>query len=574
MNATHPNSNSREYQRQTIDAQIKSLEDSIRALRLQRNALAPISSLPPEIIAAIFSFLPHMLSATTPPKRPDPLAWLRYSHVCHQWREIALNQPLLWSHVDFANISWAGAAKILARAKLVPLYLEARFLGDHWDNAQFSAFQEELQFHVSHIRHLLISANRQSLHKALEGLVSPAPTLESLSLSGERKQPRTVVPATLFGGMRPRLSSLELSKCDISWKSSLLKGLRCLEMRSPSADMRPSLSVWLDALAEMQQLKMLTLHSASPIAPRVPFDVSRTVTLPLLTHLDISSSSKYCALALAHFDLPSLTSLCLKAIIHFPLEHNDDVQKLLTYVARHAHGPQDTQPLQSALVFNRGKYIDILAWTVPDIDVDVHDPLTLISTTLPTRVALSFKSNDWYAIRGARTETIWKAMSALPLDSLATLILKDSMPGPGEVWLPNAPKWPLLRRVRLIRNAAYEFSDWLLADKGGCENPLLPSLKELVLVECYFFKFCDTLMMRVEQGVPLEMLDLRTCYTNRDYSAAVRLLSEIVVDVLGPEEADEARSQIISTWDGLTCGPFVGHESYDNADESDTDDEN
>ena len=249
MIPTHVNLNSREYQFHAIDVQINSLEDSIRVLRLQRNALAPISSLPPEIIAAIFSFLPHMLSAISPSKKPDPLAWLRVSHVCHQWREIALNQPLLWNHVDFTNISLAGAVKILTWAKMAPLYLEARCLGDHWDNAQFSAFQEELQFRVFRIRHLLISANPQRLRKTLEGLVSPAPTLKCLSLSSEGKWPRVAITETLFGGTTPRLSSLELSKCDISWKSSLLKGLRCLEIRSPST--RPSLTVWLGALNEM-----------------------------------------------------------------------------------------------------------------------------------------------------------------------------------------------------------------------------------------------------------------------------------------------------------------------------------
>jgi hypothetical protein len=199
--------NSREHQRQAIDAEIKSLEDSIQALKHRRNALAPVSSLPPEIIAAIFSFLPHMLSAISPHKKPDPLIWLRVSHVCHQWRDIALNLPVFWSHVDFTNISSAGAAEILARAKTVPLYLEARCVGSHWDNAQFRAFQEEFQLRVSHIRHLFISAKLQHIFNTLKGLVSPAPTLESLSLSNAEEQTYITDPVlkTLFGGTTPRL---------------------------------------------------------------------------------------------------------------------------------------------------------------------------------------------------------------------------------------------------------------------------------------------------------------------------------------------------------------------------------
>jgi hypothetical protein len=568
MNPTHPSLNSREHQLQAIDAQIKFLEDSIRALRHQRNALAPVSSLPTEIITIIFSFLPHMLSAISPHKKRDPLVWLRVSHVCHQWRDIALNQPVFWSHVDFTNISSEGAAEILARAKTVPLYLEARGLGSHRDNTQFSAFQEELRSCVSRIRHLLISAKPQYLRKSLDGLVSPAPTLNRLSLSSERKWPRVVVPETLFGGKMPSLSTLELSNCDISWESSLLKGLQCLEIGSLSANARPSLPVWLDALNEMQQLKALTLHSASPIAPPIDpvVEVERTVTLPFLTHLHISSSANNCALVLAHLNLPALTWLCVEAIVHFP--HDNDMQNLLPYVVRHAHGHQDTQPLQSALVFEKGKYIDILAWIMPNIDDDLHDPLALLPTTLPARVALSLTSKEgWYTL-GPGIETTCTVIEALPLDDLVTLIVKDSMSSLHlrEVSLPSSPKWPLLRRVRLAGDDVFCFLDWLREDEGGCENPLLPSLKELVLVDCYLYDnvtlcLCNALLKRVEQGVPLEMLDLRTCCPDSSYPAAVRMLSEIVVDVLGPEETVDARSQIISIWDGLS--PFVGHENSD-----------
>jgi hypothetical protein len=118
--------------RQALDAEIRSLEESIlesmgvlSTLRHRRNVLAPVSSLPTEVITPIFSFV--RLSGTPQPgKKPDHLAWLYVSHVCHHWREIALDLPLFWSHVDFTNLTLAGAAEILARAKMAPLHLEAR----------------------------------------------------------------------------------------------------------------------------------------------------------------------------------------------------------------------------------------------------------------------------------------------------------------------------------------------------------------------------------------------------------------------------------------------------------------
>ena len=117
-----------ELSQQAIDAEIKSLEESIRALKHRRNALSPVSSLPPEMIAAIFSFLclPVTPSLDDCGTRKYHLARLCVSHVCHQWREITLNQPLLWSHVDFNALSLTGAVETLVRAKSAPLYLKAR----------------------------------------------------------------------------------------------------------------------------------------------------------------------------------------------------------------------------------------------------------------------------------------------------------------------------------------------------------------------------------------------------------------------------------------------------------------
>ena len=121
---------SRELSQQAIDAKIKALEEffmeSVRVLRLERNAHAPISSLFPKVFAAIFSLLCLHEQPSLGGKPGYNLARIRLSHVCHQWRELALNQPLLWSHVDLSSAGSRG--EILARAKSAP-YLEAK---DSW----------------------------------------------------------------------------------------------------------------------------------------------------------------------------------------------------------------------------------------------------------------------------------------------------------------------------------------------------------------------------------------------------------------------------------------------------------
>jgi hypothetical protein len=58
-------SSSWQYQQRAIDAEIKSLEVSLRALRQRRNTLSPISSLPAEVIAGIFLLRVYLISGLT-----------------------------------------------------------------------------------------------------------------------------------------------------------------------------------------------------------------------------------------------------------------------------------------------------------------------------------------------------------------------------------------------------------------------------------------------------------------------------------------------------------------------------
>ena len=550
---------SREHFQQAIDLEIKSLEESIQVLKSRRNAYSAVSSLPPEVFAAIFSTL-CLPGTSSLDGKPDTHLAQVVSHVCHQWREIVLNQPLLWSHVNFATLSPVGAAEMLVRAKSTPLFFEASLYGIRHNDVRFFTFRRELQARLPYLRQLRTTAGRMDLDETFKEIVSPAPTLEYLSLSshGIRKNRlkwgRSVIPDALFNGSTPRLSCLELSYCNISWKSPLLKGLKYLKILTPSKYGRPKLADWLGALDEMSQLVTLTLHSASPIAPSVQFDVERTVTLPSLTRLDILANLDDCALALAHLDLPALTWLCLAAS---SLSDNSDFQQLLPHVARHAHGPHDTQPLQSMLICRKHCHVNILAWSLPDVDVEVHDPPTLLSMT---RVALSFRSNDWIDC----TPILDKVMAVLPLDGLVTLATHDdntcgNFPTVTQsFWLHFSPKWPLLKRVRLSRHVARGFIEMLLEDDGGRERPLLPSLTELTLVgcspSCELSTLYDTLMKRVEQGVPMEMLHLSMCDCCESWFQS---LTEIVVDILGPEESTGELEQ--SMWETVARGPFDIH---------------
>ncbi|KAH8992364.1 hypothetical protein EDB92DRAFT_1857440 [Lactarius akahatsu] len=148
-------------------------------------------------------------------------------------------------------------------------------------------------------------------------------------------------------------------------------------------------------------------------------------------------------------------------------------------------------------------------------------------------------------------------MEALPLDGLVTLTAHGKSSTSPQLWLYHGPKWPLLWLVRLTPSAAHAFNEALLEDNGGRESLLLQSLTKLVLIDTALIDItptarliCDALMKRVEQGVPLEILDLRTCLAT---SCAVELFSEIVVNVLGPEKTVASHKQAESLFRHLVA---------------------
>jgi hypothetical protein len=328
----------------------------------------------------------------------------------------------------------------------------------------------------------------------------------------------------------------------------------------------------------MPQLKTLILFKASPIAlpdALLSSSVKRAVTLPSLTHFEMTPFARDCGLALAHLVLPAL--ITLRIIAESCYLDGSDVPELLPHVARHAHGPQHTQPIQSAFVRSQSIGVEIFAWSERDVDMPNDSPF--FGTMYSARVELSLMNIKWSP--GTHTSVFDAVMAALPLSSLMELTTEKSTRLNKQFWLRHTPQWPLLRCMRLGNCAARGFREMLLAeDDGGRESPLLPSLTKLVLVNSELsvirtLHLCDALMKRVEQGVPLETLDLSTCLAS---SHSFGLLSEIVVEVLGPEEAldSEPESQMISRRNSTTRGRFVEDSNSEVEDyyEDDLDSEN
>jgi hypothetical protein len=554
---------------QAMDDEINSFQESLRALKARRNVLSPISRLPPEILAAIFSFLPSSAWVTN----AGNLARICVAHVCRRWRETALNHSRLWSDINFSKLTSAGMAEIFARTQRTPLHLEVDV--GRWRAGQFDTFVEQLEAHISHTRYLSISGH---LHTPLSQVISSAPTLEFLSLSHyDRYSARPHVnPVNLFNCIAPRLTILALENCDIRWNSPLLNGLRTLKIRGSSPETRPGLEDWLDALTEMPQLEMLILHSATPFALRAAPLISeplRTVTLFSLTEFHISASARDCTLALAHLVLPALTLLHVHAESRGLGEgDDDDVHLLIPYVSRYVYGQQGAEPLRNILICGERKRAMVVAWTMSDTDTKASVPNTLFRASGASCLLFSATCGSW---NHQMTTAIFDAfLTLLPVNSVSTLTSRNRARLSREFWLSNASRWALLEQVFLVPTAFMAFRH-MLAEDTPHDGPRLPLLTKITLVDITLTPFKtlhlrNMLINRVEQGVPLEVLDLRTCVAT---DRAIQLLREVVVDVQEPQAKGTTRMPMdepaFFSWNGgIRCCcdeiEYDYYERYDN----------
>lgn len=87
----------------------------------ERNSSAPIMRIPPEILVKIFvhyqnTFFLHW----------NPEEWIKVTHVCHFFRQVALASPTLWSRIYFRSGDQTktylrGLKEYLLRSKQAPL---------------------------------------------------------------------------------------------------------------------------------------------------------------------------------------------------------------------------------------------------------------------------------------------------------------------------------------------------------------------------------------------------------------------------------------------------------------------
>lgn len=270
-----------------------------------------INLLPPDIVRLIFDYATLNESSLL-----WNLDWMRYTaHVCAPWRRVALDHAVLWKYISIDVPSWVIEEKI-RRSKVAPLTVTVDLSKP--SNIDFSSLWRT----IPRICDLSIKSkfwDREPLRgPAFPELNIIAECLEQFSLNLQHRADRPrddILPWRIFAGGTPKLRSLHLQDCGLTWDSPFLAGLTSLHLNNSPSTARPSLAEVISALDNMRNLEKLVLHH---ILPSVIPDINaipihrRARTLPSLTLLDIVSTAPECTQLIQHFAFPSLASATFK----------------------------------------------------------------------------------------------------------------------------------------------------------------------------------------------------------------------------------------------------------------------
>ncbi|TFY52591.1 hypothetical protein EVG20_g10488 [Dentipellis fragilis] len=323
---------STEEARTTLTLEIDAVTSLLCSLRTRYNTLAPVSYLPTEVLAHIF----EIVEVLEPPfydrlysRRPS-LGWLRATHVCRQWRSVALGHPYLWSDIVI-NFGTKMADTYLQRSRMYPVVLSS--------NTQSGTLRPLLEAgravagmikqHMCHIRKFSIVATTVKGGLSISpSLSAAAPVLEdaSFTLSLESSYRRSVVllPLDLFGHVAPRLRSLQIQGCNFSWPSLAFESLIHLYVlpRLHYSHVGPvsvhpppcktgfeaeGIQPFLDALSRMPALKTLDLQDAVPClqVPQSTVNVhGPPISLPNLQFLGLVDDVDHCFFAPMNITIP------------------------------------------------------------------------------------------------------------------------------------------------------------------------------------------------------------------------------------------------------------------------------
>ncbi|KAF7430839.1 hypothetical protein PC9H_006553 [Pleurotus ostreatus] len=497
-----------------IDHQLSQLDNSARTLRGRRNALAPISTLPPEILSMVFMYAEAASN--------NSLAWIKVSHVCQHWRAVALDSPRLWTNIVLSRPKWTR--EMLKRSKMAPLDIKAdlSFL-----TPRLLEVARLMMKQIHRTRSLNITANHSTLNTIFAGLQGDAPLLRSLNVHDSQRHGLlpTDTLSVPFAMKAPRLQHLELLQCNVEWNSPFPRSLTHFKLRDATP---PPMEDLLSALQAMPYLEVLELQN---ILPRPDLGLAkREVRLSKLKKISIKDPLPSCASLLGFLALKPSTSFHLDCTFG-----GEPSASLFLYLE-----------LLRQLPFKSINTLELAQDGPAYIEVYASEPA---SGGSPRSTNLDFRLSWGQDVPVTPLQVFSHISKTLRLSFLQTLYYHQTQDSEASFWLDNFSKLPRLQNVTLSGSLVPSFLNALVHNESHkASEPAgrrslacvgFPSLRSLALHNAnladtvgdkrLLTTLRDVIGYRLKRGTPIVDLTFEWCANVRDVD--VESLSMLVKNV-------------------------------------------
>jgi len=260
----------------------------ISTVRLSLNELAPISTLPSELLERIFDSCVCWIYWF---RKPDHcLAW---TQVCTRWRRVALDSPRLWRYIDISHSHFA--AEFLVRSRSAPICIVS--------HSAERFFIDSFHPHRGRLRSIDVILRFNDMQEFLSSVGPELPNLTSLYLA--------LLPCSrniLYDVRIPSVRQLALDGVAVPW--DFCSDLTHLSLRRLGEGFSPSVYQLGSILERSPQLECLQVENIfAAVSDRVPDFI---VALPRLHKLTLfSQPPQFISYLLAGISIPSSAKLQL-----------------------------------------------------------------------------------------------------------------------------------------------------------------------------------------------------------------------------------------------------------------------
>ncbi|VDC04659.1 unnamed protein product [Peniophora sp. CBMAI 1063] len=319
---------------------------------LRDDTPGPVARLLPELLSIIFSFWRELeptmfydrdrsVYFLQPERR---LGWIKCTHICRAWRQVALDSAHLWNTIVFEDRFHEWGAEMLKRSRRSQLSVHRMRPGLRLTrHATMPPVEivDAVSAHAARLRTLTIEQPSNDWEILEVVLGRAAPHLEEFDLASPSFEPHFILPPKLFDGHAPRLRKVKLADCYFLWPALAFETVTHLDISraprpthasidqvqksialdfpgsSPNEFVNPTCDFILDALRCMPHLESLILTYAIPHVPTSTPTASisvEPVKLEKLAQLHMMEHTlSQCAWILDHLHAPHLAELRLKA---------------------------------------------------------------------------------------------------------------------------------------------------------------------------------------------------------------------------------------------------------------------